>query len=57
MSYGAPMPLLFGAVNTTTTEVQRVVGDPLPLWLWLLSGALLLAAILVGGTWARRRQR
>lgn len=46
------------AASTTTTvaEVPRVVGDPLPLWIWWLAGVALLVAILAAGTWARRRQ-
>ena len=57
------MPLDFAAVlhaaSTTTTvaEVQRVVGDPLPLWIWWVAGILLLLAILAAGSWARSRQR
>jgi hypothetical protein len=42
---------------TTTTEVPRVVGDPLPLWLWWLAGLALLAAILLAGWYVSRRQR
>lgn len=51
------MPLLFAAVTTTTVEeIPRVVGDPLPLWIWWGAGLVLLAAILLGGLWARSRQ-
>ena len=51
------MPGLFAAVSTTTTEVPRIVGDPLPTWIWYLSGLLLLAVILAAGYWAQQRQR
>jgi len=50
------MPALFAAA-TTTTEVPRIVGDPLPTWLFWLSGAVLLAVIVAAGAWARSRQR
>lgn len=51
------MPAVWLAQQTTTTEVPRVVGDPLPEWIWLLAGAVLLVFILAGGWWATRRQR
>ena len=58
------MPPVFAAVlqaaSTTTTtvaEVPRVVGDPLPLWIWWVAGIVLLIAILAAGTWARSRQQ
>jgi hypothetical protein len=57
------MPAVFAAflqaASTTTTiaEVPRVVGDPLPLWIWWVAGIVLLIAILAAGTWARSRQR
>src|SRR5688572_27151821 len=41
--------------TTTTTEVQRVVGDPLPLWVWWGAGILLLVFIVAGGLWARQK--
>jgi hypothetical protein len=41
--------------QTTTTEVQRIVGDPLPLWGWWGAGLLLLVFIVLGGIWASRR--
>lgn len=50
------MPVVWLAQQTTTTEVPRVVGDPLPEWIWLLAGVALLAVILAGGWWATRRQ-
>jgi hypothetical protein len=50
------MPVLLAAA-TTTTAVPRVVGEPLPLWVWWLAGAALLAVILAAGLWASRRQR
>ena len=43
--------------QTTTTEVPRVVGEPLAEWVWLLSGALLLVAVLAGGWWLGRRAK
>ena len=57
------MPPVFAAflqaASTTTTvaEVPRVVGDPLPLWIWWVAGIVLLIAILAAGTWARSRQQ
>jgi hypothetical protein len=52
------MPSLFAAATTTTTvpEVPRVVGDPLPLWIWWVAGIALLVVILAAGLWARSRQ-
>ena len=41
--------------QTTTTEVPRIVGDPLPLWVWWGAGIALLVFIVLGGIWARRR--
>ena len=43
--------------TTTTEEVPRIVGDPLPLWVWWGAGILLLVVILAGGMWARRKMR
>jgi len=53
------MPVISLAASTTTTvaEVPRVVGDPLPLWIWWMAGILVLIAILAGGLWARSRQQ
>jgi hypothetical protein len=49
---------LFAATTTTTTdEVPRIVGDPLPTWIWFGSGLLLLAAILIAGYVVSRRTR
>ena len=45
------------ATTTTTEEVPRVVGDPLPLWIWWGAGILLLIFIVVGGLWARRKMK
>ena len=45
------------AAQTTTTTVPRIVGDPLPLWVWWGAGIVLFALILVGGLWARRKMR
>jgi hypothetical protein len=43
--------------TTTTDEVPRIVGDPLPTWIWFGSGLLLLVAILVAGYVVSRRNR
>ena len=45
------------AQETTTTEVQRVVGDPLPKWVVIGAGVALLVAILLAGFVVRRRTR
>ena len=47
------MPLVFA--QTTTTEVRRVVGDPLPSWIPWTAGIVLLLVILLAGWWVRRR--
>lgn len=41
--------------QTTTTEVRRMVGEPLPLWLVVGAGLTLLVLIVVGGLVVRRR--
>ena len=41
--------------QTTTTEVQRIVGDPLPVWQVLAAAALLLVLILAAGLYVRGR--
>ena len=46
---------LFAA--TTTTEVPRIVGDPLPSWIFWGSGIVLLLAILAAGWFVRQRTR
>jgi hypothetical protein len=52
------MPWLFSAATTTTTaEVPRIVGDPLPYWQWLGAGIVLLALILAAGWYVSRRTR
>jgi hypothetical protein len=43
--------------TTTTEEVPRIVGDPLPTWEFWLAGALVLAFILIGGWWFTQRSR
>jgi hypothetical protein len=49
---------LFAAVTTTTTvEVPRIVGDPLPYWEWLGAGIVLLVLILGAGWYVSRRTR
>jgi hypothetical protein len=45
------------AQETTTTEVRRVVGDPLPKWVVIGAGLALLVVILVAGFLVRRRSR
>jgi hypothetical protein len=45
------------AQETTTTEVRRVVGDPLPEWVVIGAGLALLVVILVAGFLVRRRSR
>ena len=42
-------------LQTTTTEVQRVVGDPLPVWQVVGAAAALLLVIVLLGLWFRRR--
>lgn len=49
--------LLVLAADTTTTEVPRVVGEPLPSWIFWGSGVLLLVAILAAGWYMSRRTR
>ena len=41
--------------TTTTTEVRRMVGEPLPIWVTLVSGAVLFVVILVVGNLLRQR--
>ncbi|MGH9184108.1 MAG: hypothetical protein ACRDZ9_09960 [Acidimicrobiales bacterium] len=41
--------------QTTTTEVPRIVGDPLPPWVVAGAGLVVLAAIVVAGLVVRRR--
>jgi high-affinity Fe2+/Pb2+ permease len=48
---------LVAQVTTTTEEVPRIVGDPLPGWVVVLAGAALLAIILVAGIMVSRRSR
>ena len=47
--------LLLFAQQTTTTEVRRIVGDPLPKWVVIGAGIALLALILLAGVIVRRR--
>lgn len=49
----AGMPLVLA--QTTTTEVLRVVGDPLPAWIPWTAGIVLLVVILLVGRWLSRR--
>jgi hypothetical protein len=49
--------LLVLAQETTTTEVRRIVGDPLPTWVVVGAGLALLVVILVVGALLRRRSR
>jgi hypothetical protein len=49
---------VLAAVTTTTTEeVPRIVGDPLPYWQWLGSGVVMLVLILAAGWFVSRRTR
>ena len=41
--------------TTTTTEVRRMVGEPLPIWITLASGAVLFVVILFVGNLLRQR--
>jgi hypothetical protein len=45
----------FAAVTSTTEEPRRMVGDPLPKWVVIGAGVLLLVAIVVAGLVAQRR--
>ena len=47
--------VLAQATTTTTEAVPRIVGDPLPTWVWFGSGVLLLVAILAAGWYVSRR--
>jgi hypothetical protein len=49
--------LLLLAQQTTTTEVRRIVGDPLPKWVVIGAGLALLVVILVAGLLVSRRTR
>lgn len=53
----ALLSVLVLAQETTTTEVQRVVGDPLPKWVVVGAGLTLLVVILVAGFVVHRRSR
>ncbi len=48
--------ILVAAVETTTTEVQRVVGEPLPRGVVPAAGLALLVFIVVAGLLVRRRR-
>ena len=41
--------------QTTTTEVRRIVGEPLPSWVVVGAGITLLVLIVVAGLLVRRR--
>ena len=41
--------------TTSTTEVPRIVGEPLDVWVTVLAGVALLVAIVLGGLLIRRR--
>ena len=49
--------LLVLGQQTTTTEVRRIVGDPLPKWIVIGSGVALLVVILAAGFLVQRRSR
>ena len=42
------------AAQTTTTEVKRIVGDPLPTWVVLAAGLALGVLIIAAGLVTRR---
>jgi MYXO-CTERM domain-containing protein len=44
------------AAETPTTEMRRVVGEPLPSWVVVGAGVALFVLILVAGLVARRRR-
>ena len=50
------MVWIWAQTTTTTTEAPRIVGDPLPTWIFWTAGALVLLFILVGGWIFSRRQ-
>ncbi len=52
----APVTVAVLAAVTPTTEVRRVVGEPLPSWVVIGAGLVLLALILVSGLLARRHR-
>jgi hypothetical protein len=52
---GGVVALFLLVQQTTTTEVRRVVGDPLPKWVVIGAGLALLAVILLAGLFVRRR--
>ena len=47
--------LVAQTTSTTIEEAPRIVGDPLPLWIWLAAGIALLAVILLTGWWLTKR--
>lgn len=54
-SVAAVAPLVLAAARTTTTEAQRIVGEPLPSWVVIAAGVALLLVILVAGFVTQRR--
>ena len=54
MPFAPLLVALLVAQQTTTTEVKRVVGDPLPPWVVWSAGAAVLAVIVVAGLVTRR---
>jgi len=53
----AALHLFLFLQQTTTTEVRRIVGDPLPKWIVIGAGLALLVVILLAGALVRRRSR
>jgi hypothetical protein len=47
---------LIVGIETPTTEVQRVVGEPLPTWVVVGAGLAVLGLILIAGLIARRHR-
>jgi hypothetical protein len=51
------MPLVLAQTTTTLEEVPRIVGDPLPTWIFWAAGIVLLVAILAAGWYVGQRTK
>ena len=51
------MPPVLAQTTTTVESVPRIVGDPLPLWVWWAAGIVVFIVIVVAGWYVSRRQR
>ena len=51
------LPVALVLAQTTTTEVPRIVGEPLPTWVVLLAGLVVGIAIVAAGAYVRSRTR